>query len=99
MHHLFDIANKNKVLNISLYPSYCKPRGKNCKSFYLDLGFKNSASGSMNLFGANYAQKAAQLENHFNYKNFGNQKEINAAKYFCFSFNDPMFQRIKKLFQ
>ena len=80
MHHLFDVAGKKDALNISLYPSYCEPRGKNCKPFYLDLGFRHSAGGSLNLFGVNYAQKAAQLEYFFDYKKLKDQSYVDAKK-------------------
>ena len=98
MHHLFDVAGKKDALNISLYPSYCAPRGKNCKSFYLDLGFRHSAGGSLNLFGVNYAQKAAQLEYFFDYKKLKDQSYVDAKKSFDLTFNASILQRIKDFF-
>ena len=95
MHHLFDVASKKDALNISLYPSYCEPRGKNCKPFYLDLGFRFSAGGSLNLFGVNYARKAAQLEYFFDYKKLKDQSYVDAKKSFNLTFNNSAFQRIK----
>ncbi|MBR5554645.1 hypothetical protein IKU74_01400 [bacterium] len=76
MHHLFDIAHKNDILNISLIPSNGTPRGKSCKNFYSQFGFRRTANNHMNLFGANYAQKANDLEKLFDYKTIDNAPNL-----------------------
>lgn len=80
MHHLFDITHKNDHWNISLYPTTSTPRGKSCRDFYSQLGFRRSANNSMNLSGANYSQKAKDLEKYFEYEQIKNSPSINLEK-------------------
>lgn len=82
MHHLFDTANKKLALNISCIASLCSPRQKSCKDFYAQLGFRRSANNSMNLFGADYAKKAKDLENFFEYKALETPTAVDSNKEF-----------------
>ena len=78
MHHLFSEANDSELLNISLTPTHATPRGKSCREFYSSLGFKRSANNCMNLFGANFLQKAKELEKLFEYEKLDDQTEIDS---------------------
>lgn len=80
MHNLFDIANEKNILNISLVPSHCFPRGKSCRSFYSQFGFRRSANNTFNLFGADYMKKLQQLDDYFEYKKINNSSEIDLTK-------------------
>jgi len=80
IHHLFDVAHKNDLINISLIPSNDTPRGKSCKDFYSQFGFRRTANNHLNLFAANYAQKAKDLEKFFDYKKINKSQEVDLNK-------------------
>lgn len=97
MHHLFDVADKESVLNISLVPSHCFPRGKNCREFYSQFGFRRSAQNTFNLFGADYKQKAKKLEDYFEFSNIENAPIIDSNKEFDISFSESIFDKFRQL--
>ena len=98
MHHLFDVAHEGLQWNIELVPSNFNPRGRDCKNFYSKLGFRQSAKNTMNLFAADYGQKAKELEKFFEYEKIQKSPDINALKTFNISFKQPLLDRIKNLF-
>ena len=83
MHHLFDTAHEDMQWNISLSPSRYTPRGKDCKDFYSQLGFRYQGRNNiMNLFAVDYSEKAKELEKYFEYKKIKNAPNINPEKVF-----------------
>lgn len=98
MHHLFDYADREGLWNINLIASNGTPRGKDCRDFYHEFGFRRSANNSMNLLGINYAQKAKQLEDLFEYEEIRKAPDIDAKKKFNISFKPTIFEQIKKIF-
>ena len=98
MHHLFDVADNKQALNITLYPATATPRGKSCKDFYSQLGFRRSANNSMNLFGADYSKKSKELEKYFDYNKVKNASEVDLDKVLSLNFEETALEKMKKFF-
>jgi len=88
MHHLFDEAKIKNAINISLIPTQASPRGKNCREFYSQIGFRRSANNSMNLFGSDYAQKSKELEKFFEYQKMEKGIYVDSEKTFLININE-----------
>lgn len=97
MRHLFNIADKEQIYKILLRPAECKPRGKSCKTFYKNLGFKEDIDGQYKMDNVNFFMKGAQLENFFNYKEVKNAKNIKANKIFNLSFYGTFCEKFSQI--
>ncbi len=92
--NLFQTAKDNNSDCIKLTPVNCEPRGKNCRSFYYHLGFKEQDNGFMIQEKETFQKVCAQLGNYFEYKPVNSSKNINLNRLLSLKFHDTFFEKI-----
>lgn len=93
MRNLFQKAIDNESNWIKLIPAGCEPRGKNCRSFYSHLGFKEVNEGVMLHEKTPFQRVCAQLDNYFEYNPVKESKDVKLSKVLSLAFHDTLWEK------